>query len=297
MDMTDYENREVESTATWIMLRGLGREAAHWMEFVNRLRQSMPQRRIECIDWPGNGEYAHLRSPCSIAEGVAHLRQVCVERGLTPPYVLVGISMGGMAAIDWLAHFPEEIFHAHVINTSLGGISYWYERTRPASMLKLLTAAGSVRRRENVVAMVTLSPDVVSNQVVEQWLDIASKRPVSRPNLLRQLWSAARFSVRRPMQIARLTVYVSAADRLVNPECSRDIARLWNVEIVAHPTAGHDLPLDDGAWLLAQLLKERNPVVQPKHAALVDDSDKLVHLHRSVSDVRLAGWSARADWR
>jgi len=297
MDMTDSENREVDSTATWIMLRGLGREAAHWVAFVNRLQQCMPQRRIECIDWPGNGEYAHLRSPCSIAEGVAHLRQVCVERDLTPPYVLVGISMGGMAAIDWLAHFPEEIVHAHVINTSLGGISYWYERTRPASMLKLLTAAGSVRNRENVVAAVTLSPDVVSNEIIEQWLDIARKRPVSRANLLRQLWSAARFSVRRPTQITRFTVYVSDADRLVNPQCSRDIARLWNVEIVAHPTAGHDLPLDDGNWLLAQLLREENPVLQSTRPAPADDSDRLVHLHRSISDVRLAGWSARADLR
>jgi len=253
MGMIDIDYREVGVANTWIMLRGLGRESAHWMDFVSLLRQHIPQQRIECIDWLGNGEYTHLRSPCTISEGVAHLRNVCAERKLPPPYVLVGISMGGMAAIDWLAHFPEEISHVHAINTSIGGISYWYERLRFGSMLKLLTAAHTLRSRENMVAELTLSPDVACDEIVKTWLDIANRRPVSRANMLRQMWSAARFSVRKPVHTERLGLYVSDGDRLVSPKCSRDIAWLWNVEIVAHPAAGHDVPLDDGQWLLQHM--------------------------------------------
>jgi len=224
MGMIDIDYREVGVANTWIMLRGLGRESAHWMDFVSLLRQHIPQQRIECIDWLGNGEYTHLRSPCTISEGVAHLRNV-----------------------------PEEISHVHAINTSIGGISYWYERLRFGSMLKLLTAAHTLRSRENMVAELTLSPDVACDEIVKTWLDIANRRPVSRANMLRQMWSAARFSVRKPVHTERLGLYVSDGDRLVSPKCSRDIAWLWNVEIVAHPAAGHDVPLDDGQWLLQHM--------------------------------------------
>jgi pimeloyl-ACP methyl ester carboxylesterase len=295
MDMIDTSYREAGNAGTWIMLRGLGRESAHWMEFVAQLRQRIPECRIECIDWPGNGEYAHSRSPCTIADGVAHLRQVCVERQLKPPYVLVGISMGGMAAIDWLAHFPEEITHAHVINTSIGGISYWYERMRIGSLLKLLTSARTVRGRERAVAEVTLSPVSVNDAIIDHWVTIAANHPVVRSNLLRQIWSASHFSLRRPEYADRLTVYVSGEDRLVNPECSRDMARLWNVELVEHATAGHDLPLDDGDWLLEQLLRERRPLACSGRAEADVDADLLVHLHRSLACAGLAGWSTRAD--
>jgi hypothetical protein len=31
------------------------------------------------------------------------------------------------------------------------------------------------------------------------------------------------------------------------------IARRWNCPIAIHPTAGHDLPLDDGVWIAKQV--------------------------------------------
>lgn len=296
MTEADYRNN---GAATWIMLRGLGRESAHWMDFVLELRRHLPLQRIECIDWQGNGAYVQQRSPWTITDGVAQLRQQCASRQLKPPYVLVGISMGGMAAIDWLAHYPEEVSHVHAINTSIGGISYWHERMRIGSLLKLLTSASSVRSRERAVAAVTLSPANANEAVVDQWVEIAERRPVSRSNLLRQIWSAAQFSLRKPQHTRRLTLYVSAGDRLVSPQCSHDIARLWDVELFEHPVAGHDLPLDDGAWLLQQLLRERNPDhARPAiHGNVAADDDLLVHLHRSMSCEGLAGWSACADRR
>jgi hypothetical protein len=84
---------------------------------------------------------------------------------------------------------------------------------------------------------------------LQLWCEIAKSRPVSFVNLLRQLVSAARFSLRKPDHSERITFYVSANDRLVSPMCSRDISRRWNVKLFEHPSAGHDLPLDDGPWL------------------------------------------------
>lgn len=246
---------DAETAPTWILLRGLGREAGHWLDFRRHLAGVLPHRRIECIDWPGSGDYVALPSPCSIEAGVEHLRAVCRARALKPPYVLVGISMGGMASLYWLAHYPDEVAHAHVINTSVGGISYWYERMRPGAMLRLLAASVSPQRRDRSVFGLTTSLCRDRDGTLRRWYAIAAQRPVSRCNLIRQIVSAARFSQRKPEHAERLTLYVSGDDRLVSPMCSHDIARLWDVPLIEHPAAGHDLPLDDARWLSDQLLR------------------------------------------
>jgi hypothetical protein len=37
---------------------------------------------------------------------------------------------------------------------------------------------------------------------------------------------------------------------MVNVECSRAIARKWQLPIIEHPTAGHDLSTDDSQWVV-----------------------------------------------
>ncbi|PMZ18082.1 alpha/beta hydrolase, partial [Pseudomonas sp. FW306-02-F08-AA] len=37
--------------------------------------------------------------------------------------------------------------------------------------------------------------------------------------------------------------------------CSQALAAAWNLPLVMHPFAGHDLPLDDPAWVVAQVLQ------------------------------------------
>jgi hypothetical protein len=56
---------------------------------------------------------------------------------------------------------------------------------------------------------------------------------------------------------------LAAGDRLVDPECSRTLARAWQADFIEHPNAGHDLPLDDGAWVAQQI--ERWSATEPYH--------------------------------
>jgi pimeloyl-ACP methyl ester carboxylesterase len=45
----------------------------------------------------------------------------------------------------------------------------------------------------------------------------------------------------------------SEQDQLVNVQCSRTLARHWGCSLQLHPRAGHDLPLDDAAWVADQV--------------------------------------------
>jgi len=76
---------------------------------------------------------------------------------------------------------------------------------------------------------------------------------VSASNAMRQLLAAARFRAPEVAPPAPLLVLCSRGDRLVDPQCSIRLAAAWNARLAVHPTAGHDLPLDDGPWVAARV--------------------------------------------
>jgi hypothetical protein len=48
-------------------------------------------------------------------------------------------------------------------------------------------------------------------------------------------------------------VLASRGDRLTDWRCSRDLAQAGDWPLKVHLKAGHDLPLDDPQWLIAQI--------------------------------------------
>ena len=76
---------------------------------------------------------------------------------------------------------------------------------------------------------------------------------MSAANTLRQLAAAARYRWSGSAPAQPVLVLRSAGDRLVDPACSQRIAEAWRAGLLTHPDAGHDLPLDDGPWLAAQV--------------------------------------------
>jgi predicted alpha/beta hydrolase family esterase len=98
--------------------------------------------------------------------------------------------------------------------------------------------------------------------VLANWRRFAREYPVSRANAVRQLIAAARYRAPREKPPPPLLILASAADSLVDPSCSRQLAVCWKCEVLEHPTAGHDLPLDDGPWVASkvhQWLKRKQP--------------------------------------
>jgi pimeloyl-ACP methyl ester carboxylesterase len=88
--------------------------------------------------------------------------------------------------------------------------------------------------------------------ILDAWIALRGESPVSRRNALRQLWAASRYRIdARPA--TRLLILASTRDRLVDPCCSRRLARCWESGFAEHPDAGHDLPLDDGPWVARQV--------------------------------------------
>lgn len=240
--------------STWILLRGLTRERRHWGAFPLQLAQALPEAQVHCLELPGNGELNGLDSPTRIAGMVAHCQREMVRLQLTPPFTVLGMSLGAMVAVAWAEASPSDIEACVLINTSFGGISPPHHRLRPRAwphLLRFLTA-GSGLRQERIVFRLTsrLAPE--ASRVVTTWVDIRRTRPVHLKNALRQLWAAARYRAPAAAPVPTLLL-AGAGDGLVNSRCSKDIAQRWGCALSIHPEAGHDLPLDDGPWVAGQV--------------------------------------------
>ncbi len=88
--------------------------------------------------------------------------------------------------------------------------------------------------------------------ILKKWIEIEKSSPMDRDIAAEQLLGAAFFKLPKNIQTKAL-VLASRADRMVNYECSQDLARRIQARIEVHPTSGHDIVLDDAGWVLEKI--------------------------------------------
>ena len=235
----------------WLLIRGLARESAHWGDWPEQLREARPQDSFHTVDLPGTGLARHLRSPTSI-EGVRQFAERAT-RQLPRPLGLIGLSLGGMVALEWALHRPGDCASLVLISSS-SSLSAPWRRLRPGQwpqVMRMLTQADSDAREQAILALTSNRP--INSAVTEQWQAIQRERPVRRLDVIRQLYAASRYKPPHKVPPMPTLVLASQGDRLMDWRCSRDLAESLECPLAVHPGAGHDLPLDDPQWLTAQL--------------------------------------------
>lgn len=243
----------------WVLLRGLMREARHWGDFPQQLQQVPGVATVITPDFPGNGSLHQLASLATMEEMVEFLRADLQQRQVPPPYHVLALSLGAMVAVAWAAKYPAELEKLVLINTSLAPYSPFYRRLRPANYPAILCSAllGSIRQREYMVLRLTsriASRSATAAAILQQWVLYAKTCPVTRANMLRQLRAAMRYRAPLHVPVVPMLLLCAQHDQLVDAQCSFTLAEKWRCELRVHPQAGHDLPLDDPAWVVEQIM-------------------------------------------
>jgi len=237
---------------TWIWLRGLGRETAHWGGLPRKAELATGER-VVTLDLPGVGRKRNQDCPLDMKAVVEQLREETADLGHIK---ILAVSLGGLVGLHWASMDPR-VKQVVLINSSTR-LSLFSKRLKPFSALRLLSSylskATVEEREKRVLATVSNSPEK-SAGIMSLWAEIARRRPVSLRQVFRQILLAAISGVPKPRDIAHCTLQVIASsnDRLVSSDCSRKLAHYYHCTLVTHPTAGHDLPLDDPDWLLRQI--------------------------------------------
>jgi pimeloyl-ACP methyl ester carboxylesterase len=156
--------------------------------------------------------------------------------------------------VAWAHEHPSEISALVLVNTSLRPFSPFYQRLRPHTygpLLRLVLLGGTAEQWEQII--LRLTSNTGKREVLPHWIALRAQHPVTRSNALRQLFSAARYRPPTTPPGAPVLLLTSARDGLVSSQCSATLAARWHCPIQQHPTAGHDLPLDDAPWVLTQI--------------------------------------------
>ena len=233
-------------------MRGLARESRHWAELPAQLRAAGLDGEFLCVDLPGCGVHAPVKVPPSVRAMAEFVRADAISRGHTPPFRMIGLSLGAMVAVSWAQTWPDEIDRLVLINTSMRPFTGPSKRLRVGAWPALMRAAIGWRGRRSAEAAIhalTCERRDRYDTDLAVWIAIYRSAPVNLANALRQLWAAARFDAGLAAPMCPTLVVASRADRLVHPDCSRALARVWTAAYREHPWAGHDLPHDDPLWL------------------------------------------------
>lgn len=238
----------------WIFLRGLTRESRHWGNFIEQFQRTLPGSQVLALDLPGNGRLNQQSSPMRVQDMVERCRAEVKLRHMAPPYRILAMSLGAMVAVAWADAYPREIDANVLISTSMRPFSAFYRRLRPANygvLVSLLVTDATPELWERTILRITTQ--LGHDNVLPLWLALRRECPVSRINALRQLIAAARFRAATVKPLTPTLLLVGAQDELVSVECSITLAKAWQCTLRQHPSAGHDVPLDDGIWVADQV--------------------------------------------
>ncbi len=239
----------------WLLLRGLAREAEHWHDFPDHLSAALglPRGRLRAHDLPGFGSESAVAAPWSVKETVVALRSRWHEgHAATARSAVLGISLGAMVALEWVARFPDDFERAVAINPSDRRTSRPYRRLWWRSlplMLRIAICRDLAVREELTLRLTANRPDDERRRaILRRRIEIAQRRQVRPVNVLRQLVAAARWGAPQTVGIP-LLVIASRGDRMVDPSCAARLAMRLGTPLAVHPWGGHDLTVDASKWV------------------------------------------------
>lgn len=238
----------------WVLIRGMMSEPYHWWDFLPQLQEAFPQHKFHLPHVYGTGPTGRALTSQSVHKNLAYLRQQ-IHASTNQPRVLLGFSLGGMLALEWAYQHPEEVDAVVLINCSLNK-SRFYHRMTPFAfghIFKMSRQKDSLRRDEMSLEMTTNLPPERIRELAPHWRQRSEDFPVSPLNFFTQLGLATRFPLRAQPPSAPVLILSSGKDRVVHPQCSKDIATAWQLPLHVHEEAGHDLTLNDPQWVVDKL--------------------------------------------
>ncbi|MBC7545114.1 MAG: alpha/beta hydrolase [Candidatus Sericytochromatia bacterium] len=240
----------------WLFLRGLLREQRHWQSLPQVFEQTVTGAKVYCLDMPGIGTEKHRPSPRSIAEIVEDLRARWLDLKAAHPgeWSIYSVSLGSMCGLLWCQTYPDDFKRLVVTGTSISNLSPFHHRFRlehaPLIPRMFINPVDAVR--EKAILQATVSNRTPIDALAQEYSLFSLDLPTFRRTGLSQLYAGSRLKL-KPGLKTPLLVLNSHGDKLVNPACSERVAAFFQAPLVSHPWSGHDLPLEDPAWVGTQV--------------------------------------------
>ncbi|MFT6028918.1 MAG: pimeloyl-ACP methyl ester carboxylesterase [Oleiphilaceae bacterium] len=247
---------------TILLIRGLSRQQEHWGEFPTILRRAFKEKNIAVNlafeDLPGFGIRYQQKSPSSI-EKIAALLVPTLDRlhkESKQKIHLLGISMGGMVALELARRCPEFCESLVMINSSVKPVAHMFQRLQPQAYSIFIKAFlhPSMRESERQILQISTEKYAQDARLLNYWLYLRENYPPSRKAALQQIVAASRYLAPIKKPLASVCLIASKRDRIASHHCTQNLAEYWGIDYHLHPEAGHDIALDEPEWLADNLV-------------------------------------------
>ena len=231
------------------------RSKKHWGDFPFEVQSRLPSSKVISVELPGIGEESHVRPPFSLF-GIAQLVHEKVSLEAPGGRVgILGVSLGGMVALELMGAFPKFYKKAMLVNSS-STLSPKTKRLRWQvwkDVLAVALEANKVRREHKVIPHLVNSAEG-QKKMAESWEKVAKEFQYHPLTPIAQLRAASGFLPSESLKESKEILLIrSMGDLFVDPSCSELMSRRFSWEMHDHPWAGHDLAWDDPAWLLGEI--------------------------------------------
>lgn len=205
-----------------------------------------PRARVLAPDLRAHGRSDVPTSRWTVADLAGDLAAILDQLEI-PSVVLLGFSMGGMAAVEFALRYPDRLTGLLLVGTSAEKEGLM-RSAEIKSLAKLIDLTGPARFLPNEASRATFSNQFRRRnpREVTRWESVVRAMP---PRALTQALRAV--AGRRPLldQLNQIrvpvTIAAGAADRVVKPKSSQAMhQRLPGSRLVVYPGAGHAVPTE-----------------------------------------------------
>lgn len=182
--------------ATWVLIRGLAREAGHFGDFIDVLRRTIPSAQILALDLPGTGSRLREKSPQKMRQIVERVRdEANAKKAKGAPLFLFGMSLGGMVVMEWAKNHPDELAGIVVGCSSARDVARSLQRFSPRGVLAAVMNRFTKDRVQQEARLIRLLSHQRSHyeKTVDLWGRIARERPLSPATVRSQVLAALRW--------------------------------------------------------------------------------------------------------
>jgi len=248
---------------TFILLRGLGRQAEHWGDFPSLLEGQLNDNysvRVINSDLPGVGKSLDLESTWSLSKNIQILEESlkhCFQNN--EKVILVGLSFGAMCALQWLSLSPDKIHSVILLNSSAADLSPWYKRIRPYALHKTILSRllrFNLKRSEKELMKVLVTSSEAVDENIDEYHKIALKKEIPIQSSFKQLIMAMTYKIEQSLDNSEHAKLIlnSTQDRFVDSSCSERIHhKLKNSRLLVNHESGHDLCLEQPDWVISKI--------------------------------------------
>lgn len=220
-----------------------------WLDFVPQLQNHFPNAKIYTPDISGNGLKNSLKTPTDPLQNILSLKEQLPP--LQKKRIFIGFSLGGMLSVEWAKRFPDEVLGLVLMNSSFSE-SPFFKRYKPKAFFKSIVASFTkdpILRERKFLHLTSNLRHSDFESISKSFYQIEKENPTQAINFVRQLILARKLSLKNKPDHAHILLLNSIKDQVVHTKCSHRISKKWNITLNLHPTAGHDLTLDDPMWV------------------------------------------------